>query len=141
MLDELGKRGSALQRLHDAREFAPSYGNLILAEAEHHLRHGNILAAVESFAAALEAAAFRDTEAARRGLRTLTEWKLIAEENGIDWRRDSLEAERSPADAPSYRRMPTARMSERNLTGKVPADNPDSARETTGSDADAAGGE
>src|SRR5690606_2800364 len=48
VLDELGKRGSALQRLHDAREFAPSYGNLILAEAEHHLRHGNILAAEES---------------------------------------------------------------------------------------------
>jgi hypothetical protein len=98
---------------------APYYGNLILAEAEHHLRHGNILEAGKSFEAAMEARAFRDTGAAQEGLRTLTEWKLIAEENGIDWRRDSLEAAAMLADAPDYRAMPAARVNERNLAGEA----------------------
>lgn len=119
VLDELGKKSRALQRLNDAREMAPYYGNLILAEAEHHLRHGNIVEAEKSFEAAMEARAFRDTAAAQEGLRTLTEWKLIAEENGIDWRRDSLEAERMLAEAPDSRTIPDARVSERNLTGQA----------------------
>ena len=119
VLDELGKKSRALQRLHDAREMAPYYGNIILAEAEHHLRHGNIVEAGKSFEAAMEARAFRDTGAAQEGLRTLTEWKLIAEENGIDWRRDSLEAEEMLAEAPDYRTIPDALVSERNLTGQA----------------------
>jgi len=99
---------------------APYYGNLILAEAEHHLRHGEVLAAEKSYAEALDARAFRDTGAAREGLRILTEWKLIAGENGIDWRKDSLEAEEMLADTPDYRTLPTAKVSERDLAGKVP---------------------
>ena len=120
VLDELGKRGRALQRLQDARKMAPYYGNLILAEAEHHLRHGEVLAAEKSYAEALDARAFRDTGAAQEGLRILTEWKLIAGENGIDWRKDSLEAEEMLADTPDYRTLPTAKVSERDLAGKVP---------------------
>jgi len=119
VLDELGKKARSLERLRDAREMAPYYGNLILAEAEHHLRHGNILEAGKSFEAATEARAFRDTGAAQEGLRTLTEWKLIAEENGIDWRRDSLEAAEMLAGAPDYRAMPAARVNERNLAGEA----------------------
>jgi len=119
VLDELGKKSRALQRLHDAREMAPYYGNLILAEAEHHLRHGNIVEAGRSFEAAMEARAFRNSGAAQEGLRTLTEWKLIAEENGIDWRRDSVEAGEMLAESPDYRTIPDARISERNLTGKA----------------------
>ncbi len=119
VLDELGKKSRALQRLHDAREMAPYYGNIILAEAEHHLRHGNIIEAGKSFEAAMEARAFRDTGSAQEGLRILTEWKLIAEENGIDWRRDSLEAGEMLAEAPGYRTIPDALVSERNLTGQA----------------------
>lgn len=130
VLDELGKKSRALQRLNDAREMAPYYGNLILAEAEHHLRHGNIVEAEKSFEAAMEARAFRDTAAAQEGLRTLAEWKLIAEENGIDWRRDSLEAEKMLAEAPDYRTIPDARVSERNLTGQAVPETTAAAAET-----------
>ena len=119
VLYELGKKSRALQRLHDAREMAPYYGNIILAEAEHHLRHGNIVEAGKSFEAALEARAFRNTAAAQEGLRTLTEWKLIADENGIDWRGDSLEAGEMLARPPDYRTIQDVRISERNLTGKA----------------------
>lgn len=123
VLDELGKKERALQRLNDAREMAPFYGNLILAEAEHHLRYGKITEAESAFREAMEARAFRNTGAALEGLRTITEWQLIAEENGIDWRKHSLEeeSENLVADPAGYRRMPAAQIRERELASEAVA--------------------
>jgi len=128
VLDELGRPSEALARLHDARKMAPHYGNLLLAEGEHHLRHGRILEAEKVFSSAVNARAFRDTAAAQRGLRTLTEWKLIAEQNGIDWRTDPDPLEVPPLLAGSYEsRSPAeAQVAERDLAGRT------SEPETTG---------
>lgn len=84
VLDELGQKDRAHQRLADAREWAPLYGNLMLAEAEHYLRNGEVNAAQIAYASAMEAKAFRDVEAARSGLETISEWRLIAARRGID---------------------------------------------------------
>lgn len=119
VLDELGKKSQALQRLQDARRMAPAYGNVILAEAEHHLRYGNILEAEKAYLAARDAQAFSDPKASQEGLRILTEWKLIAAENGVDWRNDSPDAKQMLAESPDHRTMPTARVSERDLAGKA----------------------
>lgn len=128
VLDELGKRSEAMQRIQDAREQAPHYGNVILAEAEHYLRSGKISEAERSFGQALAAGAFRDPGAAERGLRTITEWKLIAAQNGIDWEKDSLEeaaeTEKMVADTSTYRRIQQANIAERNLAAEA-APNPD----------------
>jgi tetratricopeptide (TPR) repeat protein len=120
VLDELGRPSEALARLHEARRMAPDYGNLLLAEGEHHLRHGRILEAEKVFSAAVNARAFRDTAAAQRGLHTLTEWKLIAEQNGIDWRIDPDPLEVPPLLAGSYEsRSPAeAQVAERDLAGR-----------------------
>ncbi|MBP6785059.1 MAG: O-antigen ligase family protein [Verrucomicrobiales bacterium] len=124
VLDELQKREHALQRLRDAREMAPGYGNLMLAEAEHHLRYGKIAEAEDAFREAMGAGAFRDIAAAQEGLRTITEWQLIAEENGIDWRDDTThgESDRMNVKPDGFRRMPAARIAERALAAEaVPA--------------------
>ena len=120
VLDELGRPSESLARLHEARKMAPDYGNLLLAEGEHHLRHGRILEAEKVFSAAVNARAFRDTAAAQRGLHTLTEWKLIAEQNGIDWRIDPDPLEVPPLLAGSYEsRSPAeAQVAERDLAGR-----------------------
>lgn len=123
VLDELGRPGEALSRLHEAREMAPHYGNLLLAEGEHHLRHGRINEAEKAFSDAVSAHAFRDAAAAQRGLRTLTEWKLIAEQNGIDWRVDPDPKETPPLLAGTYEsRAPAeAQVAQRDLAGQTPA--------------------
>ncbi len=84
VLDELGQKDRALQRLNDAREWAPLYGNLMLAEAEHHLRNGEVNEAQIAYASAMNAKAFRDADAARVGLETISEWRLIAARRGIE---------------------------------------------------------
>jgi tetratricopeptide (TPR) repeat protein len=121
VLEELGRTGEALERLREAREFAPDYGNLMLAEAEHHLRHGRVADAETMFSQAMSAAAFRDSAAARRGLMTVTEWKLIAEQDGIDWRvmPDPVESEPLLAGPAGYRSPAEAKVENRNLAGQA----------------------
>ncbi|PAW65104.1 MAG: hypothetical protein B9S36_00980 [Verrucomicrobiia bacterium Tous-C2TDCM] len=122
VLDELGRPSEALARLREARKMAPYYGNLLIAEGEHHFRHGRIVEAEKVFSAAISARAFRDTAAAQRGLRALAEWKLIAEQNGIDWRADPDPLEVPPLLAGSYEsRLPAeAEVAERALAGRPP---------------------
>lgn len=123
VLDELGRPGDALLRLREAREMAPHYGNLLLAEGEHFLRQGRINEAEKAFTDAVNARAFRDTAAAQQGLRTLTEWKLIAERNGIDWKIDPDPRDTPPLLAGTYEesRSPAgADVAEREFAGRAP---------------------
>ena len=112
VLDELGWRDRARRRLQEAREQAPLYGNLLLAEAEHYLRHGQISEAEESFQLAAEANAFRDTTAAREGLRTISEWKLIARQNGLPVG--------DPMPPIDQRLVRDAKVEERVVAGEIP---------------------
>ena len=112
VLDELGWKDRARRRLEEAREQAPLYGNLLLAEAEHYLRHGKISEAEESFRLAAEANAFRDATAAREGLRTISEWKLIAQQNGLPVG--------DPVPAIDQRLVRDAKVEERALAGEIP---------------------
>lgn len=123
VLEELGRPREALARLRDARKAEPHHGRLILAEAEHHLRNGRVVEAEASFRAAVNARAYRDIAAAQRGLRTVTEWKLIAESRGIDWRvpPDPLESEPLLAGE-TDRRPPEARVAGVELAGRAEAD-------------------
>ncbi len=134
VLDELGRSAEALDRLREAREFAPRYGNVMLAEAELHLRHGRISDSERVFAEALGASAFRDTLAAQRGLMTVTEWKLIAEQNGLDWRSspDPVESEPLLAGPDGYRSLPEAKVAERELAGQSPKPQPQPEKEGEG---------
>ena len=120
---------------------APVYGNLMLAEAEHYLRIGKIEEAEEAYTASLNANAFRDSGAAGEGLLTITGWKLIAEQNCIDWRSDILERRREAelAKAQDYRSMPAALIRERELASEAAApsttqENPDSPQTETETD-------
>ncbi len=122
VLDELERPSEALLRLRAARESAPLYGNLMLAEAEHYLRCGRIAEAERSYTEALNAPAFRDVAAAQRGLMTVTEWKLIAERSGIDWKvaPDALETEPLLAgEAAAYRRPSEAKVTQKVTAGKT----------------------
>ena len=116
VLDELGKRALARERLEDAREWAPLYGNLMLAEAEHYLRYGEVQEAELAFEDAMNAGAFRDYNAALEGLKTISEWKLIAEQDGIDWNNDP---QSQLASNESRRDMRDARIERRTLAGEV----------------------
>ncbi len=78
VLDALGRKDRAREVLRDAREWAPSYGCLMMAEAEHFLRQGKMVQAEESYLAARNAAVFRSEEAADRGLKMIGEWRKIA---------------------------------------------------------------
>lgn len=118
VLDELGRMNEARARLREARQWAPLYGNLMLAEAEHYLRNGRISLAKEAYTEALAAPAFRDVAAAEEGLRTLSEWKLIAQQNGIPL--DSLESD-FPGDRGLRRVLPDAVVDERILAGQTEA--------------------
>ncbi len=110
VLDALGREDSALERIHFAREWAPSYGNLMLAEAEHHLRYGNITRAEESYLAARGADAFRNEKAADDGLNLITEWRRVAAiGRGAP---NSIEAERA---------IPDVSIEERALSGQAEA--------------------
>lgn len=143
VLEELDRPGEALERLREAREFAPHYGNLMLAEAEHHLRHGRVGDAEGLFAEAMNAAAYRDTAAAQRGLLTVTEWKLIAEQDGIDWRvmPDPVESEPLLAGPAGYRSLPEARIESRQLAGKAAEAGENAAAPAPGTTGDPGGGE
>ncbi len=112
VLEELERSDEALERLREARRYAPLYGNLMLAEAECHLRHGRILEAEHTFAEAMNAAAFRDTAAAQRGLMTVTEWKLIAGQRTTP--------APPPAGPGESRSLPGAKVVERDLAGQAP---------------------
>lgn len=115
VLDELGKQQRARDRLRNSRQWAPLYGNLMLAEAEHYLRNGQVALAKETYAESLQASAFRDEAAAREGLRTISEWKLIAQQNGIPM--EALDA-LTPGDG-IRRVLPDARVEERAVAGQV----------------------
>jgi hypothetical protein len=74
------------------------------------------------FSEAMSAAAFRDSAAAQRGLMTVTEWKLIAEQDGIDWRvvPDPVESEALLAGPAGFRSLPEAKVENRSLAGRAP---------------------
>lgn len=120
VLEELGRPSEALSRIREARKMAPLYGNLIVAEAELHLRNGRVDDAETVFAEAMHSRAFRDASAAQRGLRTITEWKLIAERNGMDWKIAPDRQESVPLLAGTYdNRTPAAAVVEtRTLAGQ-----------------------
>ncbi len=113
VLDELGWKDRAGRLLQEAREQAPLYGNLMLAEAEHYLRHGQIHEAEESFRAAEVAPAFRDATAAREGLRAISEWRTIAMQNGLP-----VGNPEAPID---QRIVREAKVEERVVAGDIPA--------------------
>ncbi|MEM9282305.1 MAG: O-antigen ligase family protein, partial [Verrucomicrobiota bacterium] len=115
VLDELGKKAIAGLRLRDAREWAPLYGNLMLAQAEHHLRYGEVSEAESAYREALEAGAFRNSTAAMLGLRTISEWKLIAQQDGVSW-----EEEPASQSEDGTRTLPNATIIERDLSGMIP---------------------
>lgn len=118
VLDELGKRERARERLREAREWAPLYGNLMLAEAEHYLRNGQISLAREAYTESLQAAAFRDEAASQEGLRTISEWMLIAQQNGIPL--EVLESDEVRGGA--QRVIPPAVIEERAVAGQAEAE-------------------
>lgn len=112
VLDELGRSDEALQRITEAREWAPLYGNLMLAEAEHHLRHGEIAEAEIDFRGTLAASAYGDVPAAEQGLRTISEWKFMAMQEGIRW---DPEIDLPGGD----RRLREAKVEERAFAGEA----------------------
>jgi tetratricopeptide (TPR) repeat protein len=114
VLDELGRKGDAQTRLENARKWAPLYGNLMQAEAEHHLRHGRVAEAEKAFRESLSAGAFADREAAEEGLKTISEWKFIAMQNGIRW-----EPGEDSSDPVRERRIREAAIQERVLAGQA----------------------
>ena len=116
VLDELGKRALACERLKDARKWAPRHGNLMLAEAEHYLRHGEGQEAKLAFENAMNASAFRDYNAALEGFKAISEWKLIAEQDVIDWNNDP---QRRLASNEGRRNMGDARIERRTLGGEA----------------------
>lgn len=78
VLDELGQHDRSRELLRDAREWAPAYGCLMMAEAEHFLRQGDMEKAEESYLAAGNAGAFRNGPAADRGLGMIRSWRKVA---------------------------------------------------------------
>lgn len=114
VLDELGRTGDARMRLESARKWAPLYGNLMQAEAEHHLRHGRVAEAEKAFRESLSAGAFSNREAAEEGLKTISEWKFIAMQNGIRW-----EPEEDSVQPGRERRIREAGIQERVLAGQT----------------------
>lgn len=114
VLDELDRPEAARERLAEARRWAPLYGNLILAQAEHHFRSGDVLRAEDAYRDALEADAFADVEGAREGLATIAEWKRIAEQEGIRWNDPD-----SGYPDPAGPLIPDANVVERDLAGKA----------------------
>lgn len=77
-LEELGESDRSALRLADAKIWAPLSGKVHLAEAEHHLRRGEILLAETAYQSALNASMDRDDQAARLGLDSLARWRDIA---------------------------------------------------------------
>jgi len=75
VLSAQGRHEEAVERIRDARAWAPGYGNLMLAEAETHLRAGDLVAAEASYREVASATAFRAPEAARGGLELIAAWR------------------------------------------------------------------
>lgn len=75
VLDQLNRPEEALEVLQDAREWAPRYGNLMVAEAEHFLRQGRMDRAEESFLAARTASVLGNLPAANAGLESIRNWR------------------------------------------------------------------
>lgn len=126
VLDELGRSEEALIRLQEARHFAPLYGNLLLAEAAHHLRHGRLEESERLYTTALTAPVFPNRKAALRGLGTVAEGKRLASRQGRDWRISSEgSSSGTPSDRPEpYRRLPEAKRLGRELSGQSPGMTP-----------------
>jgi hypothetical protein len=93
------------------------------------------------FSEAMNAAAFRDSAAAQRGLMTVTEWKLIAEKDGIDWRvpSDPVESEPLLAGPAGYRTLPEAKVENRSVAGLAPANMQSAHAEASGAQETPAG--
>jgi len=121
VLDTLGRESEARERLRDARVWAPDHGNLMLAEAEHHLRRGDVAEAESSFREALGARALRDAEAAREGLRVVSEWRTIARRAGAPADGEPPANGEPSLERPGQqeRRLPEARVEERAVAGRV----------------------
>ncbi len=119
VLDELGMIEGAKKRLDDARDWAPLYGNLMLAEAEHYLRRGDVNQAESAYQKSLAAHAFRNPLAAEEGLRTISEWKMIAQQEGIRWEQPESGY---PESAPNSRikQIKDASVLELDLAGEAP---------------------
>ncbi len=78
VLDALGRHDAAAERIAFARQWAPLYGNLMLAEAEHFLRIGDLASAEELYTSADKAPVLRDNRSIERGLQTIDDWRKMA---------------------------------------------------------------
>ncbi|MEM7700141.1 MAG: O-antigen ligase family protein [Verrucomicrobiota bacterium] len=107
VLMQLGRISAARERIADAREWAPLYGSLMIAEAQQAFREGDLSLALLRYEEALNAPAFRDTEAARQGLLSIDQWRQIAGGNT---------SPPDPDDAGA--RLPEAKVDERRVAGR-----------------------
>jgi len=123
VLSSLGRNGEALGRIAEARRWAPSYGNLMLAEAEIHLRTGNLAAAEQAYRAAETAAALRAPHAARAGLTLVG----VRRSHGGPPETQEALAGQSPARGP--RRLPEAKVEELSVGGDAGGVEPASRRD------------
>ena len=81
VLDATGKSLEAELVLNNARSWAPIYGPVMQAQAEHWLRVGNVELAESYYHEARDAAAFRDWRAALSGLEKIAEWRNLTAAN------------------------------------------------------------
>ncbi|MDF1816961.1 MAG: O-antigen ligase family protein [Verrucomicrobiales bacterium] len=76
ILDELGRTTEAANRIREARQWAPKHGNLLIAQAEHFLRNGELERAEKSYKMAGEATVFPNPEAVQKGLDLLADKRI-----------------------------------------------------------------
>jgi hypothetical protein len=81
-LEALGESDQSALRLADAKVWAPLSGRVRLAEAEHHLRRGEILLAEKAYQSAMDAPTDRVETPARLGLDSLARWRDVARSEG-----------------------------------------------------------
>ena len=110
VLDALGQGDRAGELLRDARQWAPTYGCLMQAQAEHSIRQGNMKKAEEFYQAARNAGAFRNIAAADRGLKAIDNWKRMAFLN---------KETDSPHKSASSPEIKNAEIEEKSLSGKA----------------------
>lgn len=116
VLDELGQRSLARERLNEARGWTPFCGNLMMAKAEHHLRYGEINEAELAFENAVGAFAFQDYKVALEGLKTISGRKLIEEQDSLN--RNSNSGSQIASDQ-GRREMRSAWIDRRLLAGEI----------------------